>query len=150
MHSRTLGVRPSAGFTLVEVLIVVVILGILAAIVVPQFTSAAEATREGSTQMDLNRIRTQIEIYRAQHNDTPPTLASFEDQMTQASDKLGNTASPGTSGYDFGPYIRAVPINKFTGANTVGNGGAGSSDWYYDESTGDFRANHDAAARAAW
>jgi general secretion pathway protein G len=150
MQIRTPGTRPSAGFTLVEVLIVVVILGILAAIVVPQFTSAAEATREGSTQMDLNRIRTQIEIYRAQHNDTPPSLAAFEDQMTQASDKLGNTAAPGSAGYDLGPYIRSVPINKFTGANTVSNGSVGSSDWYYEESTGDFRANHDATARDEW
>ncbi len=51
-------------FTLVEILIVVVILGILAAIVIPQFTSASEEAAANSTHSQLQTIRSQIELYK--------------------------------------------------------------------------------------
>jgi len=141
--------RNRAGFTLVEILIVVVILGILAAIVVPQFTSAAQESRENSLKMDLHRLRIQIEVYKAHHNDVYPSLADFENQLTMASDVDGNTAALGTAGYIYGPYIRELPNNPLTGGKTVGSGAIGSSDWYYNETTGEFRAN-DSATSAAY
>ena len=131
----------AAGFTLVEILIVVVILGILAAIVVPQFTSAAAESRENSIKMDVHRIRVQLEIYKAHHSDQLPSLANFEAQMTMSSDAQGDTAELGTDGYPFGPYIREVPRNPNTSTNTVGDGEIGTSAWYYNEVTGEFRAN---------
>lgn len=138
------------GFTLVEILIVVVILAILAAIVIPNFTDAGETTRENSTKMNLFRIRTQIEIYREQHDGVLPTLAEFGDQMTLASDVDGNTAAPGTDGYRFGPYLMSIPVNPHFPGNDISDGAAGTSAWYYDQTTGDFRANHDATARDEW
>lgn len=138
----------AAGFTLIEILVVVVILGILAAIVVPQFTSAAGETRENSLKMDLFRIRQQLEIYKQQHNGNWPTLADFEDQLTQASDMAGDTAVAGTAGYRFGPYLRTIPSNPFSNGNTIGDGAVGASDWYYDETSGDFHANDSAEHRA--
>lgn len=138
--------RPSA-FTLVELLLVVAILGILAAIVVPQFVSAASEARTNTIKMDLHRIRTQLEIYRQQHNGSPPTLAKFTEQMTMASDRTGATAALGTAGYYCGPYLREIPINPNTANNTVTNGAAGTSAWYFDETNGDFRANDSAESR---
>lgn len=136
-------------FTLVEVLIVVIILGILAAIVVPQFTSAAEQSRENSLAMNLFRVREQLEIYKQQHNGLYPRFADFEAQMTTASDADGNTAAAGTAGYIYGPYLRNVPINPMTNRAVVSdNPATGNGDWYYNEDTGEFRANDSDASAA--
>lgn len=144
------GERPEErvhAFTLVEILIVVVILGILAAIVVPQFTRAAEQTRENSVKMNLFRIRTQIEIYK-EHHGGPPT--DFVAQMTRATNADGEDADPGTANYPFGPYLTAIPVNAFNGEDTISDGEVESSGWYYNATTGEFRANHEEVARLAW
>lgn len=133
------------GFTLVEVLLVVVILGIMAALVVPQFTSAAAMSRENSIKMSLNRIRQQLEVYKEQHGDYP-SLALFAVQLTGATDVNGNAVALGTPD-SFGPYIQNVPPNPNTGGTVVGNGAVGSSDWYYDELTGEIRANDSVETR---
>ena len=130
------------GFTLVEILIVVIILGILAAIVIPQFTQASNDARVSSLTSNLQTVRSQLELYKVQHLDAYPSLAAFTTQMT------GQTKIDGTAGTDFGPYMRAIPANPFTNTNTVGNGAVGSSAWKYDAATGTFTAN-DTAAHAA-
>jgi general secretion pathway protein G len=60
------------GFTLIEILIVVVILGILAAIIVPQFTNAAQDAGVSSARSQLQTMRSQIELYRVQNNGAVP------------------------------------------------------------------------------
>ena len=66
------------GFTLVEILIVVIILGILAAIVIPQFTNASTEARSSNVLSQLQTMRSQIELYKLQHNDVPPLLDRVE------------------------------------------------------------------------
>ena len=72
------------GFTLVEILIVVVILGILAAIVIPQFSNASQEASINRVRADLQTMRSQIELYKIQHLGTRPTLLGFATQMTAA------------------------------------------------------------------
>jgi general secretion pathway protein G len=132
-----------SGFTLVEILIVVVILGILAAIVIPQFSNASTTAKLNSLTSDLQSVREQVQVYKIQHNDVVPTPANFVAQMTGQTDASGST-----SGTGFGPYLMTLPNNPFTNANAVGAGANGTSDWYYD-ATGVFRAN-DTAAHAAY
>jgi general secretion pathway protein G len=146
-HPRVRPDQSRRAFTLVEILIVVIILGILAALVIPQFTSAAATSRENSIKMDLHRIRVQIEIYIQQHDGKPPTLANFTQQLTMATNEQGQTAAVGTPGYRFGPYIQSVPLNPSTNTRTVSDGPVGSSAWYYNEETGEFRANDSEASR---
>ena len=79
--------RVSKAFTLVEILIVVVILGILAAIVIPQFTNASQDAQRGNVQTQVQSIRNQIELYRVKNNGVSPTLggavgASFTQMLT--------------------------------------------------------------------
>ena len=132
--------KVTGAFTLVEVLIVVIVLGILAAIVVPQFSSAADDANLSALTTNLQTIRAQIELYRLQHNNTYPTLAKFVAQMTAGTDVAGD------AGTDFGPYLLAIPPNPFTAVSTVTADafGAGKG-WYYNETTGEFRCNHDNA-----
>ena len=60
-----------AGFTLVELLIVAIILAILAAIVVPQFASTTTDAQEAALRANLSAIRGAISLYRQQHNEYP-------------------------------------------------------------------------------
>lgn len=132
-----------SAFTLVEVLIVVIVLGILAAIVVPQFSSASSDANLAALQTNLQTIRAQIELYKAQHNGSYPTLANFTAQMT------AGTNADGTPGTAFGPYLLSIPNNPFTNVNTITtNAAAAGQGWYYNQATGEFRANDSVAHRA--
>jgi general secretion pathway protein G len=125
------------GFTLVEILIVVVILGILAAIVIPQFTSASETAKASSLQSQLQTIRSQLELYQVQHNGDYPTLAQLWDNLTLTTDITGDT-----TGTDYGPYLQKAPGNPFEDSSTVdvvANAAAGVG-WVYDASTGAIKA----------
>ncbi|MHC4738535.1 MAG: type II secretion system protein [Planctomycetota bacterium] len=118
--------KTQSGFTLVEILIVVVILGILAAIVIPQFTGASTEAKESSLVSDLQTIRSQIELFKIQHNDilpgeilnadgsiTPATAITFVRAMCLKSDQYGNEGT--TAGvHRFGPYMKKIPVNPFS------------------------------------
>ena len=111
------------GFTLVEILIVVVILGILAAIVIPQFTAASETAQTSSAVSTLQAVRSQLELYRVNHNGNYPS--KLWDQLTKTTDRTGDVTKDG-----FGPYLPKPPVNPFTGGTAVGK------DWVYDSTTG--------------
>lgn len=126
-------------FTLVELLIVVMILGILAAVVIPQFSDASTDARLSSLVTNLQTIRSQIELYRLQHDGLGPTNATgFPDQMTKKTDADGTVNPVG----EFGPYLQRIPRNPFSNSINVSNGTPGpSKGWYYNGGTGEFRAN---------
>ena len=157
--------RAWKAFTLVEILIVVVILGILAAVVLPRFSNASAAARASMLADDLRIMRTQLTVYKSQHRDVPagypdgdpnndPTEAAFVLHMTKASNASGETAEPGTPGYDYGPYLREVPPNPINGKATVQIIGAAeevpaagdnSHGWIYKPSTLVFKADSSGA-----
>src|SRR5256885_2357429 len=86
------------GFTLVEILIVVIILGILAAIVIPQFTSASQDARKNSLVSQLQTLRSQLELYKLQHLDQlPSTLIGAAPAWTQMTVKSDATGATGTT-----------------------------------------------------
>ncbi len=139
--------KAKSGFTLVEILIVVVILGILAAIVIPQFTEASTEAKTSSLCTDLQTMRSQIELYKVQHNDAVPGsgTASFVDALTQKTDIDGALNAAGS----YGPYLQKIPTNQFVDLDTVeieaGSGGLGGGNcgWHFDTTTGAFHADTD-------
>jgi general secretion pathway protein G len=144
----------SSGFTLVEILIVVVILGILAAIVIPQFTDASTEAQLSSLCADLQTMRSQLELYKIQHVDQLPAttdMAAFTACMLTKTNKLGEVGT-GVD-YPFGPYMHKIPSNPFVAeadANQIDftsatNPATGSTGWWMNTTTGEFRANSNSA-----
>jgi general secretion pathway protein G len=131
-----------AAFTLVELLIVVIILGILAAVVIPQFSDASTDARLSSLMTNLQTIRGQIDLYRLQHNGAYPGQTTFADQMTKKTDVDGAVNANGK----YGPYLQRIPNNPFTvggtGNDVTNTPAAANKAWYYNATTGEFKANN--------
>ena len=140
------------GFTLVEILIVVVILGILAAIVIPQFSNASQTAKASSLASTLQTVRSQLELFQVQHSGAyPPPMVDGADgalptwqAMTDAhSIAAGADFSDGVDAADLdfdgtgkGPYMQKFPANPFAnGSNTA------ADHWFYDETSGRIVAN---------
>lgn len=134
--------RAKRGFTLVEILIVVVILGILAAIVIPQFTQASTEAKTNSLASDLQTLRSQIELFKVQHNDTAPALATFASQMiyTTQLDGTASTSKVRVDPFNYGPYLERVPENPFNGSATLAGAAGATVGWVYDATTGEIHA----------
>ncbi len=122
------------GFTLIELMIVVAIIGVLAAIAIPKFGQMLEKSREGATKGNLGSVKSASTIYYGdQQGLWPTTLNVF-------------------SAYTFSRYIGTLPAVKVTGAfvaNSPNPAGikvvltssssvpsAGSSGWLYDSTQG--------------
>lgn len=134
------------GFTLIEILIVVIILGILAAIVIPQFSSASNDARKANVQTTVQTLRSQIALYKLQHQDQLPgnssgsfSSATFWTQLTTKTDAAGAAYVAGTStSGPFGPYMQETPANSLNSLSSVadGTGNAAADTGYVYDFTG--------------
>ncbi len=75
-------VKRRDGFTLIEMLIVIIILGILAMVIIPQITVSTEDAKVSTLKTNLGGIRSAIEMYYAQHNQTYPGVKKETDGTT--------------------------------------------------------------------
>ena len=114
---RTVRRTTRRGFTLIEILIVVIILGILAAIVIPQFSSASTQARKSSLQSTVQTLRSQIALYKLQHGDTLPDLTA------NGGNNWGLLTQPSTFfGQTVGPYMQTVPTSPVNSRSNVVDG----------------------------
>jgi general secretion pathway protein G len=135
LHAKT-----RSAFTLVELVVVVMILGILAGIAAPRMLGASHTATDNAVRQSLSVIRDAIDRYTAENNGQLPGADSTE----------------GTFLANIGPYLRGgtIPFITVTAAgnnkdvyimqasDTPGNnGGVGTHAWAYDPATGEFYVN---------
>ena len=153
--------RKERAFTLVEILVVVVLLGILAGVVLPLVAGSSISAKQSVLAHDLQMLRRSVLIYKAQHlevgpgypdGDTTqvPTEQAFIEQMAMSSNPAGQTAAVGTVGFERGPYLMKIPVNPFNNKSTVqmlGNAedfpanADDSHGWIYKPATVEVRAD---------
>lgn len=64
--------RGERGFTLIELMITVTVIGILAVVAIPKFTGMLERSREATVMSNLGKLRSSIAVYYADHDGTYP------------------------------------------------------------------------------
>src|SRR3954468_19649661 len=131
---RPAGIRQHhrGAFTLIEILLVVVILGILGALVYPHFANARADAADKAARTQLQGLRSQIEMYKVQHGGALPDLITNWNPLINAT--VYNTKT-------VGPYIPRAPKNNFNNLSNVvdgdGTGPAGSpAGFVYDYAGG--------------
>jgi len=129
LSTKTSAFSSNKGFTLLELLLVVIVLGILAAVAIPQFTDMTKDAKEAALKSTLASLRNAIELYSQQHkfiypgdkkytDGTSTATAqeredSFINQLTLYSKDDGRTsASLDRTNYPYGPYLKqGIPAN---------------------------------------
>ena len=146
--------RQRIGFTLIEILVVVALLAILAAVVIPQFSDASDEAMESVLVTNLQLLRNQIDLYRHQHGGRLPHLnqkgknntKNLVRRLTEPTDPDGKLNADGSCG----PYLTTWPANPFSKesiATTVTYGTRvkprrnDASGWHYNRNTGMIYAN---------
>lgn len=121
----------TSGFTLIDILVVVIILGILATVIISQFGSASKDAKLASLRYTVNVVQEQLEIYRFQTNSRP----SVDNFWLQLSDRQV------VDGKNVGPWIMMAAVNPFSGGTTVGASSASGFAWAYDLENNRFYGN---------
>ncbi len=131
------------GFSLVELLIVISILGIMAAIVIPTFQGHFQKAKEAAAKDNLRILRTAIETYAAKNNGIPPGYPGNDPtQEPMAVEVFRQLADPGE-------YLKSMPENPFNDMDDLLTYGAaafpaaadGTSGWMYKPATKEIRLN---------
>ncbi len=130
--------KRAKGFTLVELLIVVIILAILAAIVVPQFATSTDDAKNAALDSTLANMRDVIDLYFAQHGEYPGALAdgkspandpvTFVSQLSLYTDQDGVSADTKAGNIIYGPYLKLsqMPLEPMTNSRDLVVVNAGS------------------------
>lgn len=146
--------------TLVELIIVVAILGIMAAVVIPTFQGHVSQARASASKDSLRTLRSQIELYTMEHNGIPPGYANggavgteiLELQFT-ATTTVDGAVSPATvpaGVYQYGPYVKKLPDNPYNSLSDIAyvaeatpfsTAADDSTGWLYKKETGEIRLN---------
>jgi prepilin-type N-terminal cleavage/methylation domain-containing protein len=106
--------RRLRGFSLIEMVIVVVIIAILSAIAVPKLSRGSQGAAESALHGDLRVLRAAVDLYMTEHGGVVPadpgvTPKNFVDQLTKYTDDQGTVSATKTGAFVYGPYLREVP-----------------------------------------
>ena len=104
---RTKNRRHQHGFTLIEIMVVVVILGILAAIIIPKISDRPEQARRTKAITDIKSIETALSLYQMDNGFYPSTEQGLEALV----EKLTTGRIP--VNYNEGGYLKKVPLDPW-------------------------------------
>jgi general secretion pathway protein G len=107
IHYREGKIFKSRGFTLIEVMVVVVILGILAAIIVPKIMSRPEQARIVKLKQDILAIQSALDLYKLDNGMYPTTDQGLQALVTEP------TAPPIPSSWKSDGYLQEVPVDPW-------------------------------------
>jgi prepilin-type N-terminal cleavage/methylation domain-containing protein len=132
------------GFSLLELTIVLVVLGLVAAIAVPRLSRAGAGAADAALEQDLATLRRAAECYAAEHCGTYPSVTTFREQLRRYTDASGAVSKDRVGRYQFGPYVRDVPAvaaGPSKGSSRVAAERGPGVGWIYDEAAGQIRVN---------
>jgi prepilin-type N-terminal cleavage/methylation domain-containing protein len=131
-------------FSLLELVIVVAILAVLSAIAVPRMSRGSRGADEAAVEGDLTVLRSAIEFYAAEHDNTYPSVSNIANQLTQYTNAFGHAQTTRDNTHIYGPYIFRIPpltVGLRKGCTGIAAADAADVGWIYDEKTGHIRAN---------
>jgi prepilin-type N-terminal cleavage/methylation domain-containing protein len=131
-------------FSLLELVIVIGILAVLSAIAVPRMSRGSRGADETAVEGDLAVLRSAIELYAAEHNNTYPSVSNIANQLTQYTNFFGHAQATRDSTHIYGPYVFRIPpltVGLRKGCTGIAEADAKDVGWIYDEKTGHIRAN---------
>jgi general secretion pathway protein G len=88
------GTQRRRGFTLIEIMVVVIILGILAATIIPQFVGVTQDAKQNKAKHDMGILRTSLETFFLQMDRYPTSEEGLKALLVQPSDGAGKWRGP--------------------------------------------------------
>lgn len=119
------------GFTLVELLVVIVVLAVLAAIVLPKFMNSSARSKESALKSDLKLLRNAVSLFNADTGVYPKTLADLASTTAPTAATAKGLDSAGVEvayqpGDWHGPYIQDLPKDPISGTDYTYSTASGS------------------------
>jgi len=121
MRNRQLGNR-QRGFTLIEIMVVVVILAVLGALVVPKILENVDKARVTRAQSDIRAIQTALDLYRLDNFKYPTTEQGLQALVKQPAD-------PTITNYRSGGYLSSLPKDPWNNVYQYTSPGADGRDY---------------------
>ncbi|MCX2897359.1 type II secretion system major pseudopilin GspG [Pseudomonas mandelii] len=118
--------RAQRGFTLIEIMVVVVIIGVLGAIVVPQFMSRPDQAKVTAAKIDIQAIATALEMYRLDNHQYPSTQQNLEALIKRPS------GMPAARNWNPQGYLKSMPVDPWGSPYQYLNPGVHAIDGGYD------------------